>query len=537
MRRHQTEERPMTASLSTALTDADLIARGMAMAIQAKGKPDDPALIAGDSACSWATLNARANQLSRYFSEAGLKVGDAVALVAHNSFEFVETWAACMRSGLRLTPVNWHQSPDIVAYIVDNCDAKVLVCSARFAEAGQLAAARSPGLIRKLAFAGTIEGFDDYASTLAEIDPSDIPAPEIGAYMLYTSGTTGRPKGVFRPIRPTVSQLTNKILETAAFRPDEDKALVTGPLYHAAPLALNLVTPLNAGVTCVLMDKWDAEETLRLTEAHRITHTHMVPTMFHRMLQLPDATRARYDLSSLRWILHGAAPCPPHVKKAMIDWLGPVLFEYYSSTEGGGVFIDSPTWLTKPGSVGRPVEGVALKLLDADGVEVGPNEKGTIYIEAPPVGRFEYYKDPDKTRQAYKADHYTLGDMGHIDEDGFLFLTGRSAELIISGGVNIYPVEIDEVIIQHEAVADAAVVGVPNEDWGEEIKAVVELKPGFPADDATRDAILDFARERLPGFQRPRTLDFVEALPRSAAGKVLRQQVRDPYWKGRTRTI
>ncbi len=519
------------------LTDAELVTGGMAIAVHARSRPDSPALVSASRTQTWSELNARANQLARCFRSWGLGVGDAVALVGHNSFEFVETWAACMRAGLRLTPVNWHQTPEVVAYVVDNCDAKVLVCSARFAEAGQLAASKSPGLLRKLSYGGSIDGFEDFDAALSGHDPSDIADPEIGAYMLYTSGTTGRPKGVFRPIRPTVSQLTNKILETAAFIPETDKALVTGPLYHAAPLSLNLVTPLNAGVTCILMDKWDAEETLRLTQAHRITHTHMVPTMFHRMLQLPDATRNKYDLSSLRWALHGAAPCPPHVKKAMIDWLGPVLFEYYSSTEGGGVFIDSPTWLRKPGSVGKPVEGVALKLMDADGREVGPNERGTIFIMAPPVGRFEYYKDAGKTQQAYRSDHYTLGDMGYLDEEGFLFMTGRSAELIISGGVNIYPVEIDEVLIQHEAVGDAAAVGVPNEDWGEEIKAVVELKPGFAPDDATRQSILDFARDRLPGFQRPRTVDFVEALPRSAAGKVLRQQVRDPYWKGRSRSI
>lgn len=519
------------------LSDADLIAGGMAIAVHARARPASPALVVGDAVRSWAELNARANQLARSFRSWGLAVGDAVALVAHNSFEFVETWAACMRAGLRLTPVNWHQSPDIIAYIVDNCDAKVLICSARFAEAGRLAAEKSPKLTHRMSFAGAIDGFIDYDAQIARHDDSDLTDPEIGAYMLYTSGTTGRPKGVFRPTRPTVSQLTNKILETAAFRPGEDVALVTGPLYHAAPLALNLVTPLNAGVACVLMDKWDAEETLRLTERHRVTHTHMVPTMFHRMLQLPETTRKRYNLSSLRWVLHGAAPCPPHVKKGMIDWLGPVVYEYYSSTEGGGVFIDSATWLTKPGSVGRPVEGVAIRLINENGEEAAPGELGTIYIEAPVTGRFEYYKDPGKTGQAYRGNHFTLGDMGYVDADGFLFLTGRSAELIISGGVNIYPVEIDEVIIQHEAVADAAVVGVPNEDWGEEIKAVVELRPGHHPDDATRQSILDFARERLPGFQRPRTVDFVDALPRSAAGKVLRQQVRDPFWKGRTRSI
>jgi long-chain acyl-CoA synthetase len=520
---------------ASGLSDADLAARGMTLALHARRVPDEPALVIGDRTRTWASLNARANQLARLFRASGLGVGEAVALLGHNAFEFVETWAACMRAGLRLTPVNWHQSPDVVSYIVENCDAKALVASGRFAAAASLAG-QSPHLVRRLAYGGAIEGFEDFDSALAEHEPVDLTDPEVGAYMLYTSGTTGRPKGVYRPVRPTVSQLTNKILETADFRPG-DKALVTGPLYHAAPLSLNLVTPLNAGVACILMDKWDAEETLRLIERHRVTHTHMVPTMFHRMLQLPEATRRRYDVSSVRWILHGAAPCPPHVKQAIIDWFGPVVFEYYSSTEGGGVFIDTRDWLRKPGSVGRPVEGVAIKLLDADGNEVGPNELGTVYIKAPATGRFSYYKDPAKTASSYRGDHYTLGDMGYLDAEGFLFLTGRSAELIISGGVNIYPVEIDEALIQHEAVADAAAVGVPNEDWGEEIKAVVELKPGYAANEATRESILAFARDRLPGFQRPRTVDFVDALPRSAAGKVLRQQVRDGYWKNRKSRI
>jgi long-chain acyl-CoA synthetase len=259
--------------------------------------------------------------------------------------------------------------------------------------------------------------------------------------------------------------------------------------------------------------------------------------MMHRMLQLPEETRKAYDVSSMRWIIHGAAPCPAHVKKAMMDWFGPVIFEYFSATEGGGVFIEPDDWLRKPGAVGRAVTGVEVKLLDTDGNPVAQGEDGLIYTKAPATGRFEYYKEPGKTDASYRGDWFTLGDVGRFDEEGYLYLTGRTAELIISGGVNIYPVEIDEVIIRHEAVADAAVIGVPNEDWGEEIKAVVELKPGWTAGPETVQAILDFAKEHLPGFQRPRTVDFVPALPRSPAGKVLRAQVRAPYWKGRSRSI
>ncbi len=519
-------------------SDAELTAAGMAIAIHARQMPDTIALKAanGDTR-TWAQLNGRANQLARAFRSAGLAAGDGVALLAHNSMEFVETWAACQRAGLRLTPINWHQTPAIIAYITDNCDARALVVSSRFAEQAQEALRHASDLEVKLAFAGSVAGFDDYEDALAGHSPENLCDPQIGAYMLYTSGTTGRPKGVHRPVRPAASQLTNTILETAAFVPGKDVALITGPLYHAAPLALNLVTPLNAGVTCVLMDKWDAEETLRIVERESVTHTHVVPTMFHRLLQLPQSVREQHDLSSLRWILHGAAPCPVHIKRSILDWLGPIVFEYYSSTEGGGVFIRPEEWLERPGSVGRPVAGVAIKLVDADGEEPPPGVAATIYIQAPENGRFVYYKDEEKTRSSYRDDYFTLGDMGYLDEDGYLFLTGRSAELIISGGVNIYPVEIDEVLIQHPAVADAAVIGVPNDEWGEEIKAVVELKPDVAPSGELTDAILAFASERLPGFQKPRSVDYVDELPRSAAGKVLRQAVRDPYWANRTKTV
>jgi long-chain acyl-CoA synthetase len=519
------------------LTDEELIARGMTVAAHARRTPDQLAVISPSGNLTWRELNERANRLVRAFRKRGLQPGDGVALLAHNGPEFVEVWAATQRAGLRITAVNWHQSAELVAYVVDNSDAKALVASGRFVVAATEAAKLSDKLRVKLAFAGAIEGFEDYEAALAAESGENIDNAEMGSTMLYTSGTTGRPKGVYRKTRPVISQLTNVVNETAKWKPGEDVALVTGPLYHAAPLGINMVIPINAGVAVLLMDKWDAEETLRLIETYKATHTHVVPTMMHRMLQLPEATREKYDVSSMRWIMHGAAPCPAHVKQAMMDWFGPVIYEYYSSTEGGGVFVGPHDWLRKPGTVGKAVPGVEVKLLDNDGNPVPQGQEGLIYVKAPVTGRFEYYKEPAKTDASYRDDWFTLGDMGRLDADGDLFLTGRTAELIISGGVNIYPVEIDEVLIRHEGVADAAVVGVPNEDWGEEIKAVVELKPGWKPSPETSQSILDFAKEKLPGFQRPRTVDFVDALPRNAAGKVLRAQVRAPYWKGRSRSI
>ncbi len=524
-------------SLAEQPTDEQLIAQGMTVAVHARRTPDRLAIISPNGLLTWGQLNERANKLVRLFRKRGLQPGDGVALLAHNGPEFAEVWAATQRSGLRLTAVNWHQSPELIAYVVDNCDARALIASGRFVPGATEAARLSDKLSVKLAFAGAIPGFDDYESALAGESGENIDNAEPGSTMLYTSGTTGRPKGVYRKTRPVVSQLTNVCNETARWNPATDLSLLTGPLYHAAPLGINFAIPINAGVGVLLMDKWDAEETLRMIETHKATHTHIVPTMMHRMLQLPEATRNKYDISSMRWIIHGAAPCPAHVKKAMMDWFGPTIYEYYSSTEGGGVFVGPHEWLKKPGTVGKAVPGVEIKLLDNDGNPVPQGQEGLIYVKAPATGRFEYYKEQAKTDSSYRGDWFTLGDMGRFDADGDLFLTGRTAELIISGGVNIYPVEIDEILIRHEGVADAAVVGVPNEDWGEEIKAVVELKPGVPRSQETIQSILDFARDRLPGFQRPRTVEFVDALPRNAAGKVLRAQVRAPYWVGRSRSI
>ena len=368
---------------------------------------------------------------------------------------------------------------------------------------------------------GPIEGFASYDTLVARESGANINDPIIGSQMLYTSGTTGHPKGVYRGSAPAASSLFSKMVETARFNNATDLAVVTGPLYHAAPLSLNLLLPLSAGVGAMLMDKWDAEEMLRLVDKHRITHTHVVPTMLHRILLLPPEVRAKYDLSTLRWILHGAAPCPVHVKRETIEWLGPVVFEYYGATEGGGVFVHPDEWLEKPGSVGRPTEGVVLQIQDEDGKELPRREIGTVYFKA-----------PEKTASVYRGDFFTMGDMGYVDEDGFLFLTGRSAEVIISGGVNIYPAEIDQEILQHPSVKDVATVGVPNKDWGEEVKAVVQLNEGYEPNEALAKDILDFVATRLAAYKRPRSVDFADDLPRLTTGKIVRRTVRDRYWQG-----
>jgi long-chain acyl-CoA synthetase len=348
--------------------------------------------------------------------------------------------------------------------------------------------------------------------------------------MLYTSGTTGRPKGVHKPA-----------MVYGAFLPEADRTtdiyLCTGPAYHAAPLAGNVRAPLMNGLPIVFLDKWDSEGVLRLIEQYRITHSHFVPIMFQRLLALPPEVRARYDLSSLKRINHGAAPCPPEVKRAMIEWLGPVLSEYYAGSEGGAGFtVTSQEWLQKPGTVGRRPYPEAARIVDEAGNDCPAGVAGTIYMRVPDTG-FTYYKDQKKTDANRIGDYFTLGDIGYLDADDYLFLTGRSAETIIAGGVNIYPQEIDNELIKHPAVEDSCTIGVPHDEYGEEVRAVIQLKAGYEPSDATRAEILAYAAASLAKFKIPRGLDFVDELPRSAAGKILRGRVREPYWAGRARQI
>lgn len=508
--------------------------RGLGLAVHAREAPDRTAVVSPAGERSWRELNTRCNRLMRALALRGVAPGDSVALLCANRPEFVEVVGAASRCGLRLTPINWHLTAAEVAYIVGDCEARAFVADARFAERAAEAARGAPAAAVRLAVGGPIEGFEDYESALAGHDPSDPAEPVLGGTMLYTSGTTGRPKGVHRE-RPRASSLIPPLRRTARFDPERDAALVTGPLYHAAPLALNLAFPLAYGVRVVLMDGWDAAEALRLVARHRITHTHMVPTMFHRLLQLPEPERAHHDLGSLRWIVHGAAPCPVHLKRRMIEWLGPIVYEYYAATEGGGTFIDSEEWLRKPGSVGRCIDGERVEVRDAAAQPVPPGAVGTIYLAAPadPSLRFSYYKAPEKTGEAYRGDWFTLGDLGRFDEDGYLFLTGRSAEVIISGGVNVYPAEVDAVLLEHPAVADVAVVGVPSEEWGEEVKAVVLPAQGAAATHELAAELLAHCRSLLAGYKCPRSVDFVEALPRLPTGKIVRRLVRERYWADR----
>jgi long-chain acyl-CoA synthetase len=436
--------------------------------------------------------------------------------------------SATLRGGYRFTPVNWHLTEGEVEYILNDCEAVALFAEPRYPAA---MSAVAPGLRLKVAIGAPAAGFADYAEALAAFDGADIDSPVLGAAMLYTSGTTGRPKGVYR--RNTVVTLW----PTPA--PADEVQLCAGPAYHAAPLAFDVRSAMNNGAPLVFLDRWNSEGVLAAIQTHRVTRAHMVPIMFQRLLALPAEVRAAYDLSSLRYLIHGAAPCPPEVKAAMIDWVGPILHEYYAGSEGGvGFLVDSHEWLARPGTVGRLPAPDAVKLFDEAGAEItGRGRPGMIYFKVSPVAPFEYYKDPAKTAAAHKDGYFTLGDVGYLDDEGYLFLTGRTAECIISGGVNIYPQEIDNEIIKHPAVEDSCAIGVPDPEWGEQVKVVVTLRPGQAPSEALAGEILAFARRNLAGFKIPKSLDFAEDLPRTPAGKIQRGKVRAPFWEGRARQI
>ena len=308
-----------------------------------------------------------------------------------------------------------------------------------------------------------------------------------------------------------------------------DAHLVTGPLYHAAPLAFSVAVPAVYGVPLVIMDHWDAHEFLRLVERHSVTHTHMVPTMFHRLLAVPAEVRAGVDTSSLRFVIHGAAPCPVPLKRRLIEWLGPVVVEYYAATEGLGTLVDSATWLEHPGTVGRPMVPGLVKVGDDTGRELPPGEIGLVFLQAPPSTRFDYYGDPDKTAGAFRGDYFTLGDMGYMDADGYLFLTDRTANLIISGGVNIYPAEVDATLLEHPAVGDVATIGVPDEEWGEVVLAVVQPAAGVAGTEELAAELMAFCRDRLAHYKCPRQVDFVAQLPREDTGKIFKRKLREQY--------
>ncbi len=501
---------------------------GMNIAVTARETPHRRAIVSPSGTLTFDALNRRANQFARALRRRGLQAGDTAALLVGNRPAFAVAIFGAMRCGVTLTPINWHLNADEAGYILDDCEARLLVSERAFAETAQAIRAMAPRVESGLAIDGGIEGFDDFDAALAGENDADIDDPIVGSRMLYTSGTTGRPKGV-RKTGLRRAPLVPVLVETSAFDHDNDLMLSPGPLYHAAPLLLNLLFPVNQGAGIYIMERFDAEEVLRVIECERITHSQMVPIMFHRMLALPDEVRASYDLSSLRWLLHGSAPCSIDLKNRMIEWLGPVLYEFFGGTEGAVIFSTPEDWRARPGSVGCKVPDTDVAILDDDGQPLPPGEIGRVFTLLPADDRFEYFKAPEKTAQNRVGDHFTMGDLGYLDEDGYLFLTGRNADTIISGGVNIYPAEAEAVLHDHPAVAEAACIGVPHDEWGEEVVAIVMLRPGHTPDDELQADLVAYCREHLSHFKCPRSVRFVDDLPRSGPGKVLRRDLRERF--------
>lgn len=499
--------------------------------------PDKPAVIVAETGetLTYRELEDNSVRLARHLHAAGLRRGDHVALLSGNDPKVYEAYWAALRSGLYITAVNRHLSPAEISYIVNDCGAKALIASAGLREAAEAIVEQTPAAEIRLAFGGPVEGYDCYEDALAAQPPQPLPDQPRGADMLYSSGTTGRPKGIKQPLSDQQVGDPPGDPYTAVFGPlygfdTESVYLSPAPLYHAAPLRFGGVVQALGG-TLVVMERFDAEQALAAIERYRVTHSQWVPTMFVRMLKLDESVRSRYDLSSLKVAVHAAAPCAVEVKRAMIEWWGPVLYEYYASTEANGAtFIDSEQWLRKPGSVGPAGMG-SIRVCGDDGTELPTGEIGTIYFERDELP-FAYHNDPAKTEAAIHPDHptwTTTGDIGYVDADGFLFLTDRKAFMIISGGVNIYPQEIEDALALHPAVLDVAVIGIPDEEMGESVKAVVQPAPGAMPGPELAAELRDYLRERIAHYKVPRSIDFADELPRTPTGKLVKGKLRAQY--------
>lgn len=509
-----------------------------------KVTPDKPVVIDASTGetVTHGELDERSIRLARLLQAGGLEPGDHVSLFMENHPRYFEVVWAALRSGLVLTTVNRYLTAEEAGYIVDNSDSKALITSRKLAEAATGILPLAPRCGVRLMVDGATDGYESYEEALAATGSEPLDDEPLGDLMLYSSGTTGRPKGILRPRPPAQASegmpLANAV--GALFRfSDRTTYLSPAPLYHSAPLAFCLCAQALGG-TVVMMRAFDPLEALAAIERHQVTTSQWVPTMFNRMLKLPDEDRTRFDLSSHRMAIHAAAPCPRPVKEAMFEWWGPIIHEYYGGTELNGLtYVGPDDWLAHPGTVGRAVMGV-LRICDEDGDEVPTGDVGVVYFEQPHQP-FEYHKDPGQTKSSQNPKHptwTTLNDVGRVDEEGFLYLTDRATFMIISGGVNIYPQEIEDCLVVHPAVEDVAVIGVPNDDLGEEVKAVVQVRPGVETGPDLEKELLAWTRERLSHYKCPRSVDFADQLPRLPTGKLYKRFLRDRYWgQGDTKIV
>ncbi len=490
--------------------------------------PDKPAIIMADSGAtmSYAELEGRSNQIAHLFRACGLQRGDAVAILLKNHIDYLPLCWGAQRAGLIFTCISTRLQAEEASYIITDCGASLLLVDSELANIAR----DLPTIAHRFSVGGAIPGYQPLETALQAQPKTRIADESAGRDMLYSSGTTGRPKGIVieMPEGP-IDEVDNLAKMAAALYEFDDNMiyLSPAPLYHAAPIRY-CMTVHKFGGTVIVMKKFDAEHYLQLVEKYRVTHTQMVPTMFVRMLKLPPDVRQKYDVSSLVAVVHAAAPCPVAVKEQMIDWFGPCIYEYYSATESSGMTaINSEEWLQKKGSVGRAMLG-EVRIVDENENLLPTGQTGRVFFEGGPEA--SYHNDPEKTASARGKYGSTFGDIGYVDEDGYLFLTDRASYMIISGGVNVYPQEAEDILIMHPKVADAAVIGVPNEELGEEVKAVVQPRSWEDAGPELAAELVEFCRARLSHIKCPRSIDFDPALPRHDTGKLYKRLLKDRYW-------
>lgn len=481
---------------------------------------------------TYGDLEAASNRMAHFFRAMGLVPGDRLALLLNNSVELFKIAWGAQRAGLIFTLLSTKLAPAEAAFIVEDCGAKMVIADAAVADLAIKLAALRPG-VRFMSVRGVLADHEALEPRLSGLPSTPIDDECNGIDMLYSSGTTGRPKGILSNPPPGPLAQENALVRRGRilYAMDADTVFLSpAPLYHAAPLRWSLAVQRFGG-TVVVMERFDPAAALRAIEQYRVTHAQWVPTHFIRMLRLPSEVRDAADLSSLRAVFHAAAPCPVPIKRAMIDWWGPIVHEFYSSTEGiGSTAISSSEWLAHPGSVGRPFESEA-RIVGEDGTILPPDEEGLIQMRC--AARFSYHGDPVATARAYTEDGFaTVGDVGRMDKDGYLYLTDRRAHLIISGGVNIYPQEVEDALNAHPKVADAAVIGAPDDEMGEAVIAVVQPGTGIAGGDDLALELTSFLRERISHVKVPRRIDFVVELPREDSGKLFKRKIRDGYWAG-----
>lgn len=508
---------------------------------------DDIALMDERGTTTWADLDRRSNRLVHALRAMGLAPGDVIGIYAGNCREYFEVLTAASHCGLMYVPVNWHFTAEELAYVLADSGARVLFAEGQLLAEATTALAHDEMLPLERCVAiradSRHEPFVDYEELLAEHDDGEPAEQTAGGPMFYTSGTTGRPKGVrsstFSAGAPLdVLEMVGTGLSQMLLIPADGVTLLCGPVYHSAQWAFSFL-PLLAGSRVVMRHRFDPEACLHLIDEQSVTNVHLVPTQFHRLLRASEPAMERFSGASLQVVWHGAAPCPSEVKRRMIDWWGPVIAEYYGSTEGSIVTtVSAEEWLERPGTVGRPTALVELSIRDDQGRIVGPGESGQIYVRNLMGSDFEYHNEPDKTAAAHlEPGVFTFGDIGYLDEAGYLYLSDRKIDMIISGGVNIYPAEIEAVLLTHPAVEDAAVFGIPNEEFGEEVKAAVSLRPGHVPGDTLTQELIGHCRKHLAGYKAPRSVDYAEALPRLETGKLYKRILRDRYWQSGERRI